>query len=101
VRGSATIIQFAESKHGTGWNGATPAGADEEQHAVTLRKLIASTQAARIPPELTDIETGLEDLKKIAGRTRSLDRIMPRDPEHDLEAREAFEAELAAEQAAV
>lgn len=100
VRSAASFIQFAESKHGGGWAGPSPVSTDEEEHAVSLRKLIGATQAARIPPEVGAIETALEDLKKIIGRTRSLDRILPRDPDRDGEARAAFEAELVAQAAA-
>jgi hypothetical protein len=95
VRASATFIGFAESKHGDGWSGPTPASPDEEQHAVNLRKLLSSTQQSRIPPEVAEIEAELEGLKKIAGRVRTLDRIAPIDPKQNPHAGAAFEAEMA------
>jgi hypothetical protein len=97
VRGAASFILFAESRHGQGWSGSVPASEDEERAAVNLRKLIASTQQSRIPVEVSDIQTKLEDIKKVVNRTRTLDSISPINPEHTPQAREVFEAELEAE----
>jgi hypothetical protein len=52
---------------------------------------------ARRAAELDEMETGIADLKRFAGRVQMLDRVAPVNPGQNLEAHTIFEQELAAE----
>jgi hypothetical protein len=97
VRAAASFIAFAESVHGSGWSGPVPVSEDEERIAVNLRTLIDTTQRERIPPEVADIETGIEELKRLAAKARTLDEILPVNPHYDPVAAETYDNELANE----
>jgi hypothetical protein len=97
VRSAASFLMFAESMHGNGWTGPKPLNGDEEAAAVSLRKQIAATQHARVPAQVAEIEAGIAELKKLAVKAQTLDRINPISPAIDSEAKFIYDEELAAE----
>jgi hypothetical protein len=78
---SATFLRFAESQHPHHWSGAEPVSAAEAEAAQRFRKLMISTQAARVPLEIDQVEQTVTDVRKTIDRAK-VAGIQPANPSH-------------------
>jgi hypothetical protein len=99
---SRAFMAFVEGRYGSGdgWHDrAAELTEDDIQAAAALSREIASVRQERIPQQIAEIEQEIEELNRLAGKVRRLDKILPINPDQDFEAAATFQSELADETA--
>jgi len=91
---AASVVRYIEARYALGWRGVPPESDEQIDAAAHLRRLIATTQDARVPVECDDIAASIADTVTLVDRAGDLNGIRPADPDTDLSAGAAYEAEL-------